>query len=157
MRYTVKSGDTLYAIAARLLGNGNQYPAIAAANNIQPPYVIYPGQVLRIPTSSTSSAAAPSSPTTSSATATATQLQTLPVPVMPSSTSPASSTSSAAPSSTSMLTRLRDFVVAHKGPLVLTLAAVAAVLFFSHGPGRPAARARRRKRRANRAPSQFDT
>jgi spore coat assembly protein SafA len=44
--YTVRSGDTLSGIAARF---GTTYQAIAAANGISNPNVIYPGQQLRIP------------------------------------------------------------------------------------------------------------
>jgi LysM repeat protein len=48
--HTVKSGETLFSIGR--LYNVNPY-AIAAANNIPYPYVIYPGQQLTIPTGST--------------------------------------------------------------------------------------------------------
>jgi putative chitinase len=44
--YTVRSGDTLSAIAARF---GTTYGAIAAANGIANPNLIYPGQRLSIP------------------------------------------------------------------------------------------------------------
>lgn len=44
--YTVQNGDTLSAIAARF---GTTYQSIAEANGIVPPYTIYPGQVLKIP------------------------------------------------------------------------------------------------------------
>lgn len=44
--YTVKQGDRLFSIG-RMFGV-NPY-SIAQANNILPPYVIYPGQVLKIP------------------------------------------------------------------------------------------------------------
>ena len=44
--YTVKLGDTLQAIA---IAYGTTMEAIASANNIAPPYLIYPGQVLVIP------------------------------------------------------------------------------------------------------------
>lgn len=43
--YVVARGDTLYSIAFR---HGMDYRALAARNHIAPPYVIYPGQVLRI-------------------------------------------------------------------------------------------------------------
>lgn len=43
--YTVRRGDTLYAIAFRF---GQDYRALAMANSIQPPYTIYPGQRLRV-------------------------------------------------------------------------------------------------------------
>lgn len=44
--YTVKSGDTLSEIGAKL---GVDWKQIASANNISSPYTIYPGQVLKIP------------------------------------------------------------------------------------------------------------
>ncbi|MGN6312259.1 MAG: peptidoglycan DD-metalloendopeptidase family protein [Rhodanobacteraceae bacterium] len=43
--YVVARGDTLYSIAFR---HGMDFRALAARNRIAPPYVIYPGQVLRI-------------------------------------------------------------------------------------------------------------
>ncbi|HET9835572.1 MAG TPA: peptidoglycan DD-metalloendopeptidase family protein [Rhodanobacteraceae bacterium] len=43
--YVVARGDTLYSIA---FTHGLDYRALAARNGIAPPYVIYPGQVLRI-------------------------------------------------------------------------------------------------------------
>lgn len=46
--YVVKRGDTLWAIAKRLTGNGSNYKAIAAKNNIKDPNRIYPGQKLVI-------------------------------------------------------------------------------------------------------------
>lgn len=49
--YTVKSGDTLSAIAKAMYGNANEYPKIFEANKpmLKHPDKIYPGQVLRIP------------------------------------------------------------------------------------------------------------
>ncbi len=49
--HTVKKGDTLWAIAAKTLGNGARYPEIFEANKpmLSHPDKIYPGQVLRIP------------------------------------------------------------------------------------------------------------
>lgn len=49
--YTVKSGDTLSAIAKAHYGNANKYPLIFEANKpmLKDPDKIYPGQVLRIP------------------------------------------------------------------------------------------------------------
>ncbi|MDQ0112325.1 LysM peptidoglycan-binding domain-containing protein [Paenibacillus harenae] len=44
--YTVKNGDTLWAIDRKV---GVPYEKIAAANGIKPPYTIYPAQVLVIP------------------------------------------------------------------------------------------------------------
>jgi len=49
--YTVKSGDYLYAIADQQLGDANRWTEIASLNNISAPYTIYPGQVLKLPTS----------------------------------------------------------------------------------------------------------
>lgn len=43
--YTVEKGDTLFAIA---WFSGNDYRDIAKYNNLKPPYVIYPGQKLRL-------------------------------------------------------------------------------------------------------------
>ena len=49
--YTVKSGDTLSAIAKQHLGDGNAYMKIFEANRDQlsDPDTIKPGQVLKIP------------------------------------------------------------------------------------------------------------
>lgn len=49
--YTVVRGDTLSAIAQKLLGSASKYPAIFEANKpmLKDPDLIYPGQVLRIP------------------------------------------------------------------------------------------------------------
>ena len=49
--HTVKSGDTLSAIAKKYLGDANRYPEIFKANQpmLTDPDKIYPGQVLRIP------------------------------------------------------------------------------------------------------------
>lgn len=44
--HTVRSGETLYSIS---LQYGVSWTAIAAENNIQSPYVIFPGSVLTIP------------------------------------------------------------------------------------------------------------
>lgn len=49
--YTVVSGDTLWGIARRFLGNGSLYTEIASLNGI-PGDVIYPGQILKIPRNS---------------------------------------------------------------------------------------------------------
>ncbi len=46
MTHTVKRGETLYRIS---LQYGVHWLAIAQANSIAPPYVIYPGQVLAVP------------------------------------------------------------------------------------------------------------
>ena len=47
--YTVKSGDTLSAIAQRYYGDGNEYMKIARANGIDNPDHIQAGQRLKIP------------------------------------------------------------------------------------------------------------
>lgn len=47
--YVVKSGDTLWSIAKRSLGQGERYAEIAALNGIKPPYLIKPGQKLKLP------------------------------------------------------------------------------------------------------------
>lgn len=49
--YTVKAGDSLWAIAAKYYGSGAQYAKIYNANTdqISNPNLIYPGQVLTIP------------------------------------------------------------------------------------------------------------
>lgn len=49
--YTVVRGDTLWAIAERFYGEGNQWPRIHEANRglIQDPDMIQPGWVLTIP------------------------------------------------------------------------------------------------------------
>ena len=49
--HTVESGDTLWAIAEKHLGDGNKYTAIFEANKpmLKDPDSIYPGQKLRIP------------------------------------------------------------------------------------------------------------
>ncbi|MGY6630350.1 MAG: peptidoglycan-binding protein LysM [Wenzhouxiangella sp.] len=49
--YTVKSGDTLGAIAQRHYGKASEFPKIFEANRpmLAHPDRIYPGQVLRIP------------------------------------------------------------------------------------------------------------
>lgn len=46
---TVKSGDTLSAIAQRELGAASRYPEIARLNHLPNADLIYPGQVLQIP------------------------------------------------------------------------------------------------------------
>jgi nucleoid-associated protein YgaU len=49
--YTVKKGDTLWAIAKAHYGEGSKYMAIFEANKpmLKDPDKIYPGQTLRIP------------------------------------------------------------------------------------------------------------
>lgn len=46
--HTVKSGDTLWAISKRYLGDGSKYMQLAKLNNIKNPNLIYPGQVIRL-------------------------------------------------------------------------------------------------------------
>lgn len=50
--YTVKKGDSLSKIAKEYYGDVKKYPVIFEANKpmLQDPNLIYPGQVLRIPT-----------------------------------------------------------------------------------------------------------
>lgn len=52
--YTIESGDTLWGIAAKFLGNGSKYPEIFEANReiIEDPDKIFVGQKIRIPSSS---------------------------------------------------------------------------------------------------------
>lgn len=49
--HTVAKGDTLWAISAKMLGNGARYNEIFEANRpmLSHPDKIYPGQTLRIP------------------------------------------------------------------------------------------------------------
>lgn len=49
--YTIASGDTLWGIAAKFLGNGSRYPEIFEANRevIEDPDKIFVGQKIRIP------------------------------------------------------------------------------------------------------------
>ncbi len=49
--YTIESGDTLWGIAAKFLGNGAKYPEIFEANRevIEDPDKIFVGQKIRIP------------------------------------------------------------------------------------------------------------
>ena len=46
--YTVKAGDSLWSIAAKLLGNGARYPEIKALNGLTSNFIA-PGQILKIP------------------------------------------------------------------------------------------------------------
>lgn len=47
--YVVQSGDTLARIASRIYGNFSNWQAIASANGLNAPYVIFPGDELRFP------------------------------------------------------------------------------------------------------------
>jgi len=49
--YVVQSGDTLARIASRIYGNFSNWQAIASANGLNAPYVIFPGDELRYPLS----------------------------------------------------------------------------------------------------------
>ena len=49
--YTVVDGDNLWNIAQRFLGSGSKYPEIVSLNNLSSD-IIYPGQILKIPASS---------------------------------------------------------------------------------------------------------
>lgn len=46
--YIVKAGDTLYMIAKKLTGNGENYKTLAQKNNIKNPNIIHPGQKLMV-------------------------------------------------------------------------------------------------------------
>ncbi len=49
---TVRKGDSLWAIAEKLTGNGNRWPELAAANAdkiFDHAYTIQPGEVLSLP------------------------------------------------------------------------------------------------------------
>jgi LysM repeat protein len=84
--YTVKSGDYLVAIAASQKTPGG-WQAIASANKISSPYIIYPGQVLTLPTGAPSTASKASSTTpstTSSGAAVVPASATTPVTPAPS-------------------------------------------------------------------------
>ena len=48
--YTVKAGDSLWAIAAKQLGNGGRYKEIMSLNGLKDD-VIYAGQMLKLPKS----------------------------------------------------------------------------------------------------------
>lgn len=47
--YTVQPGDTLWGISEVYYGTGTRYPEIAAANGVENPNLIFPGQVFVIP------------------------------------------------------------------------------------------------------------
>lgn len=47
--YTVKDGDTLSSIAARVLGNVALWQKLATLNSIRDPRSLTPGQVLLLP------------------------------------------------------------------------------------------------------------
>jgi len=96
--YTVEVGDSLSGIALKLWGSYANWPAIAAANGITSPYIIQPGQVLKIPTKT----AAASAPLDTSA---------APAAVASGSTAtPAATTASHALTSTSSSSGLSSFL-----------------------------------------------
>ena len=47
--YTVRRGDSLYRIAGRELGSAERWPSIARANGLSAPYMLKPGQRLKLP------------------------------------------------------------------------------------------------------------
>jgi LysM repeat protein len=47
--YTVKDGDSPWRIAQVLLGDGRRYQEIVEQNGLKEPYIIYTGQILKIP------------------------------------------------------------------------------------------------------------
>lgn len=49
MPYLVEPGDNLSSLALRFYGNASDYPVIARANGIGPPYTIYVGHIITIP------------------------------------------------------------------------------------------------------------
>ena len=55
--YRVQPGDCLFAIAQKLLGNGDRYPEIKALNGLTTD-ILLPGQRIRIPTDSSSAVSA---------------------------------------------------------------------------------------------------
>ena len=79
--YTVKKGDSLWAIAASQLGSGNQWKYIADLNGIsQSRPIIYPGQVLKLEAESSGGGG-------SSGGGTTTPTPTPPPPVVPETSS----------------------------------------------------------------------
>lgn len=68
--YTVRKNDTLYSIAWR---HNLEYRALAQANDIQPPYTVYPGQNIRLlgaPSSTAPAASAARTPAPAAASTT---------------------------------------------------------------------------------------
>lgn len=64
-RYTVKEGDTLFAIAQNYYKDGYKFTEIAKANNLTDPNQVETGQVLEIPKLENQQAAASPQPTAS--------------------------------------------------------------------------------------------
>lgn len=75
--YTVKKGDCLWNIAKKFYGNGSKYTIIAEANKgkIKKPNLIYPGQVLIIPDSSTTTSTTSTKNTTTKKTSTKKEIE----------------------------------------------------------------------------------
>lgn len=48
-RHAVAAGDNLQIVSQRVYGTPDYWRAIASANEIEYPYLIYPGQILDIP------------------------------------------------------------------------------------------------------------
>ncbi len=57
--YVVAPGDTLWAIAARMLGDGSRWEELAALNQIADASTIFPGQMIRLPATTAAPADAP--------------------------------------------------------------------------------------------------
>lgn len=49
-QHVVSEGETLPIVSLRLYGTVDYWQAIASANELEYPYLIYPGQVLKVPT-----------------------------------------------------------------------------------------------------------
>ena len=99
--YTVKKGDTLYAIAKQY---GTTYQEIAKANGISNPSLIHPGQVLNI-----NGTAKSETSTTAAGTATATPAPTTPEATAPEATTPETTTPDATtPDATDPTTEVVD-------------------------------------------------
>lgn len=64
--YTVKSGDVLWSIAVRFLGDGRRWTEIATLNGITDPRTLQVGKVLRIPSNLTATAQRTNTTTTTS-------------------------------------------------------------------------------------------
>src|SRR5262249_1133227 len=50
MQYVVRPGDSLWKIAGAQLGNPNRWPELALLNSLQPPYKLFIGQTISLPT-----------------------------------------------------------------------------------------------------------
>lgn len=86
--HVVARGDTLYSIAWR---HGKDFRQLAAANNISPPYTIYPGQQIRLdgtaPAAAASRPAASRPATTGAPAPAASSVPTAPRPTAPAAAS----------------------------------------------------------------------